>query len=748
MKHPSLISQAVAFTDAYKQHRDSPAAIREAMCLKTQYPTILGDIQAGDLFAGRRRDDTIVLFTSIWWAAFPCWRRGERIEGKQGGYIFDFACVEKYGDTDAKRKILTELCDFWERECSAAKIGALQDEELIRHTGGSKQLMGSNIGFCLALDLDRLVQKGLPGLRQDVAERRAAFAQQGQETAFDDGLLIVLDVVADVCRWYAAQARSLAHESREPSAAGQLTKMADTLDAIAIRPPQTFRDATQLVWLYTVLACWKHPDAWRLDVAVGDLYCRDLDAGVCTEEEAMAELLSLWRLFTENGEPALCRIVVGGVGRRNERNADRFALAAMEATRRHQRVTPQLTLRFHRGQDPALLQRAYAVIGETGVYPMLYNDDVIVPGVAQSFGVPEQEAQLYHPLGCGEYMLATISPSFVDTVWSIPKSLDAVLHNGKTRDGEQIGPETGPLATIESFDALYRAFLAQAAFTTGLAARTYRYICDGYRGDCEFLLGSMLTDDCTSRGQGMLNGGVRYLGACIMGHGFTTAADSLTAIRKVVFEDQRVSLAQLVDAIDRDFDGCEQIRRLLLAAPKFGNDQDAADRMLVQMWGDINRLVREDGARVGFDFLTLSNVNPGGYGCGKQCGATADGRRQGMPFAIGNAPTAGSDTRGLTALFNSLSKISASNGGATTNIKLAREFFTSSASVTPALFGTFFAKGGQQASITTVNRDDLEAALKEPERYTHVLVRLGGWSARFIDLERSVQEEILRRTLY
>lgn len=748
MKQPSLISQAVAFTEAYKQHRDSPAAVREAMCLKAQYPAILGDIQAGDLFAGRRRDDTIALFTSIWWAAFPAWLQGERIEGKQGGYIFDFSCVEKYGDTEEKRRTLTELCAFWKRECSAAKVGARQDEELIRYTGGSQQIMGSNIGFCLALDLDRLVRLGLPGLRQEVTAQRAAAVQQGRETSFADGALIVLDVVADVCRSYAAQARDLARESREPSVAGQLTKMADVLEALAVRPPRTFREATQLVWLYTVLACWKHPDAWRLDVALGDLYCRDLDAGVCTAEEAMAELLSLWRLFTENGEPALCRIVIGGIGRRNERNADRFALAAMEATRRHQRVTPQLTLRFHRGQDPALLQRAYATIGETGVYPMLYNDDVIVPGVAAAFGVPETTAQLYHPLGCGEYMLATVSPSFVDTVWSIPQSLDAALHNGKSSDGQVIGPETGPLADIATFDELYRAFLAQAAFTIGLAARTYKYICEGYRGDCAFLLGSLLTDDCVTRGQGLLNGGVRYLGACIMGHGFTTAADSLTAIRKVVFEDRRVSLAQLADAIDRDFDGCAEIRQLLLAAPKFGNDLDAADRMLAQMWDDINRLVREAGVRTGFDFLTLSNVNPGGYGCGKQCGATADGRRRGMPFAIGNAPTAGFDTHGLTALFNSLAKISAANGGATTNIKIAREFFTSSAEVTPALFATFFAKGGQQASITTVNRDDLAAALKEPAKYPHVLVRLGGWSARFIDLERSVQEEILRRTLY
>ena len=233
-----------------------------------------------------------------------------------------------------------------------------------------------------------------------------------------------------------------------------------------------------------------------------------------------------------------------------------------------------------------------------------------------------------------------------------------------------------------------------------------------------------------------------------MGHGFTNAADGLTAIRHVVYRQKRFTLAQVVAALDANFEGHDVLRKALMDAPKFGNDNDEADRMLVDMWRDINAAARDAGARAGLDFFTVSSVNPGGYGMGQQCGATADGRKCGEPFAIGHAPTAGFDRQGLTAMFNSVAKVDAANGGATTNIKLSRDFFTGARAKVEALFKAYFAKGGLQANVTVVNRGDLEAAMKTPEQYPHVLVRLGGWSARFIDLERSVQEEILRRTLY
>ena len=748
-----LITQAIAFTDAYRAHRGAPVALREAACLRTQFPALLGDIQGDDCFAGRLSRRRIVYVGTIMWAAFPPDSEGRRPEGKQGGYCFDFAAGDKYAVTPAEKAAVAELAAFWSRECGVARVRDEWDADLAAvltarvsaPVGGGLPVSGTSTGFCVAVDLDRLVRRGLPGLLADIEARRQ---EPGGDAGFLEGLRQAMEVVLDVWRHYEAQARRKAAEAGDPEARARFAAMADALAANRERAPASLREAIQLVWLYTQLTNTNHPELWRLDTVLGDAYAGDIDRGVLTEAEALDLVLGLWRLVSENGDAAVCRIVVGGKGRRNPANADRFALVAMEATRRFRRVTPQLTLRFSREQDPALMRRAMEVINETGVYPMLYNDDAVVPGVAAALGVSEAEAERYHPLGCGEYMLAGCSPSLLDSGWSIPKSLEAALRNGRSWTGATLGPASGEAGAFDTFEQLYAAFLAQVRHAAGLAARIYAAICRSLPGDCAFLLASALTDDCVARGRSLLGGGVRYRGACVMGHGFTNAADALTAIREVVYRAKACSLEQVVQALDADFAGHEALRARLLRAPKFGNDHDEADRMLVDMWRDINAAAREAGAREGLDFFTVSSVNPGGYGMGQQCGATADGRRCGEPFAIGHAPTAGFDRRGLTALFNSVAKVDAANGGATTNFKLSRDLFARSPEKTAALFRTFFERGGLQANITVISRGDLEAAMREPAKYTHVLVRLGGWSARFVDLERPVQEEILRRTLY
>jgi len=744
-----MVAQAVAFTKTFQRFLDAPPAIREAMCLQTQYPAILGEIRACDLFAGRRGGNRPVVYVGpIWWCSFAGGKPGARPEGKQGGYCFDFAALDKYTQGEADRAALSELAGFWEEHYTPIKVSQQWDTHLRTYVRGDGQITGGGAGFAVALNLDKLVQRGIPGLMQDVAAQKAVAAPDSEPAAFFEALAIALKVLVDVCQHYRDQALRQADQTTDAKDRQRLQAIADNLSALTQRPPETFAQAIQLVWLYTLLSGWQHPESPRLDVALGDLYAHDIDAKVISEEDAIELIQGMWRLYNENGDAAVCRIVLGGAGRRNEANANRFAMAAMEATRRHRKVTPQLTLRFYQGQDPKLLDKAFAVLGQGVTYPMLYNDDVVVPGVAKALGVPAETAQLYHPLGCGEYMLAHCSPSILTCVWSVPKSIEAVLHNGQSCQGTSIGLATGTLDTLDTFEKFYAAFKQQIAFTADLGARLYQASCQVLPKHVAYLYASLLSDDCVRRGRALLDGGVKYVGACIMGHGFTNAADALTAIRKFVYQEKRLTLTELVAALDADFTGHEATQKLLLSAPKFGNDNNEADQMLVQMWRDMNAATKAAGTRAGLAFLTVSSVNPGGYWAGASCGATADGRHKGQPFAIGHAPTAGQDQAGLTALFNSVAKVDADSGGATTNFKLSPEWFHTAKAQAAAMFKVYFAKGGQQATITVVNRADLEAALKEPEKYPHVLVRLGGWSARFIDLEKTMQLEILRRTQY
>jgi len=695
-----VIAQAVEFTDTYIKYKDAPISIREAMCFKTQYPALLPDIRDGDMYAGRRTENRITYVGSVWWYALPEYTQDNIIEGKQGGYCFDFSAPYTLPQNDEEKQVLDRLHAFWKTESTSVKLYA--DAEI-----------NEGIGFLFANDLVRLVKKGLPGLVSDVTAM--------PESDFRTGLLMVLETVVDVCRFYQKQA--------EEKGFGDIAK---NLSAIIERAPATLAEALQLILLYELLSHEKHYEINRFDVALGDIYAQEIDSGAITQEQAVEQILSFYQMVNDNGETTVCRLIMGGNGRPNSENADRFIEAALKAEQRHKQVIPQVSLRIYDGMNPKLLALAYDTINETYTFPTLYNDDAIPEGVAGAFGISLEDAKNYYPLGCGEYIIANVSPAVLVVAWDIPRTIDEGIR----------------ACRAETFEELYRSVYTQMKRQAEIFARYHRLLIDTNKGQCAFLMASLLTGDCLQRGKPILDGGARYNGACVMGHGFTNAANALTAIKKLVYEDKAYTLDEIMQAVDADFTGCERIRKALLSAPKYGNDDDGADRMVSRIWRDISNAAKKAGKENGLDFHTVSSVNPGGYHIGVAMGATADGRHKGVPYAIGNAPMAGSDKSGLTALMNSIIKTDPVNGGTVTNFKMSREFFTKEREKFEALFSAYWADGGLQANITVVNKGDLEAAMKEPERFPHLLVRLGGWTARFIDLQPHIQKEILTRTLY
>jgi len=487
-----------------------------------------------------------------------------------------------------------------------------------------------------------------------------------------------------------------------------------------------------LVWLFELLSHERHVELFQLDVALGDIYASDIDNGVLTEEQAVDYIRAFYEMVNENGDVTVCRLVMGGKGRRNAENADRFIKAALMAEQRHRRVTPQVTIRLYEGMDPDVLKLAYDTINITGTLPLLYNDDAILPGVAEAFDVSLKEAESYYPVGCGEFALAPNSACLLITNWNVPMTLDEGMR----------------ACTGESFEELYESFLSFVKIRANELAHYVRLVIDTHNKHNAFLMASLLINDCIKRNKPALSGGARYTGVSIMGHGYTNAADALTAIKKVVFTDKKYTYDEVIKALDANFAGYEDIRKALQEAPKYGNDIDEADNMLTRLWGDMSSETKKAGKNSGLDFHTMASANPGGYFMGIISGATADGRLKETPYAVCNAPAAGNDKNGVTAMMNSIMKTPPANGGSVMNMKFSREFFTGERKKFEALFAAYWAGGGQQANIAIVNKGELEDAMKNPENYPNLLVRLGGWTARFIDLEKYIQEEILTRTLY
>jgi pyruvate-formate lyase len=695
-----VIAQAVKFTDTYKKYADAPVPIREAMCLQAQYPELLPPIKSGDLYAGGRAVQRIVNFNSIHWNGMPECTPENIVFGKHGGYCFDFSALYTMEMTDEERAVMEELTAFWRREATIIKIH-------------EKAELKESVGFLCPHDLDALVTKGLPGITADVTAM--------EEGDFRTGLLLALETVRVVFHYYIQQA-----EEQERA------DIAANLSALLQHAPATLAQALQLILFFELLTHERHYEINRLDVAVGDIYKKEQENETLTEAQAVEQIRAFYQNINENGEAAVCRLVMGGKGRRNAENADAFIVAALKAAQLHRKTTPQVTVRIFEGMNPEILSLSYDTVNITGTFPMLFNDDNIIPGVAQAYGVSLEAACDYYPCGCGEIVLTPHSPAILCVSWDIPRLADEAIRGAKS----------------ETFDELYRAVITKMEREAITKARYHRQIIDTHNAHCAFLMTSLFLNDCIRKGKPPLNGGARYNGAVTMGHGFTNAADALTAIKKLVYDEKALTLDEILEAQDVNFEGREAIRKALTAAPKYGNDHEGADEMTANLWRDISLAAKKAGEAEGFSFFTVSSVNPGGYDFGKKMDATADGRLRGQPYAIGNAPTAGMDKNGLTALMNSVLTTEPANGGTMTNFKVSREFFTKDRDKFEALFAAYWENGGLQANITIVSKGELEAALKEPHKYPHLMVRLGGWTARFIDLERSIQEDIIKRTMY
>lgn len=734
------------FTETYCRYRDAHVAVREAMCLRAQYPEIFCPIEDGDLLAGRIRPRLVGFSPDEWGScAFGYYHLPQAVRDALARYPLD---------AEMRRRVEWML-DFWERESTAAKLRAAYPEVMAQYLPSDDWMNTHGIAFPLYrltggnVDYEKLMRLGLPGLSAEVKARRDHALAEGGDAALFDGLLTALDVLGDVCRHYEQEARSLCDTIPDERRREDLQRMADALAQLVVAPPQSFREALQLFWLYALTGDIRNHG--RMDVYLGDFLAHDLDTGVLSENEALRLLKSLWQLMADRETRVHNRVILGGVGRPNEAAADRYALLAMEATRTVCEAEPQLSLRFYDGMNPALMQKALMVLGEGRTFPILYNDDVNVPAVMAAFNFSRAEAEQYVPFGCGEYILEHRSFGTPSGVINLQKALEVTLHNGiDPMTGQPMGLALGRFQDFETFDDLWAAYTQQVEHYVRILAdqEALAYAVAGR--EAAFLYLSLLYDDCLERGKALLDGGVRYLGGTLETYGNTNTADSLTAIKELVYDRKLLTADQMLAALNTDFEGHASAHRLMRNTPKYGNDDDRADAMLLKVHEHVCRITRNQRQRTPLhSYLVVIINNSANTLLGHWTAASADGRRAGTPLNNGNAPSSGNDRKGITALLNSLVKPSpALHAGAVQNMKFSRSLFTTHRAALDALLGTYFEQGGAQAMITVVNRQDLKRAMQAPEQYRHLFVRVGGFSARFVDLPRDVQWEILNRTLY
>ncbi|MBO7703468.1 MAG: pyruvate formate lyase family protein [Solobacterium sp.] len=723
------------YTRVHRENSDKGKEFRELNCLRVLFPTLFRHLEPQDLIAGRL-DFLPIGFGSV-----------TSIGGV--GHYCVFHELRAFGERfedPAKQERVKALYDYWQ-EHDVKSIycqDVLNDTTTGRFIDCRYPFMATARLSGMMLDYQKLIRLGVKGLIDELKEagqndfiRASIGAMELFRTVIQREIELTEEAMADA----------------DADRMKELCLIKEDLFYLMDHKPSTFHQALQLFWLYALCAgCINYG---RLDTVLGPFLKRDLENGTLSRREAVRIVRSLWTLIENRRTTVNGRIIVGGQGREDPEAGDLFARICLEVARTTRYVEPQFTLRFDHTTPKDILDLAYECLSSGATYPTLYNDDVEVPAVEWGMRIPRKEAEQYVPVCCTEFVIQGKSVGTPNTLLNLLKILQLALNEGyDPMDGVyKAGPvKVRPLdsfATFEEFFDQYKELL-DYYFDLSVDAQAYSY--EVMNREVSFLFTSILMDDCIARGKALLDGGVEILGGTNETYGNINTSDALYAIRKLVFEEKKYTLKELNEAALHNFEGREYalIQKDLLAQDKYGNDIEEADDLANELYEYVAKGIRDRGIRkgLGYYLIVISN-NQTNTDWGLQTDASLDGRKKGVYMNPANNPVGGAAKNGPTACMNSLARFDAKyHAGSVQNMKFTPRMMKEDEAKVRAMWRTYFRKGGCQLMVTCVDPGELEDAMIHPEAHQDLIVRVAGYSAVFVNLDRNVQEELLSRELY
>lgn len=713
---------------------------REVRCLNVLYPTLFRRPEAEDLLLGRL--DALPI-------GFGC------VTSVGGvGHYCNFGKLQQLRDilpTQQLRARIDRLETFWHEHDTRSIYfrQTLTENTLGKFVDVNYPAIATARLSGMYLDYPQLIDLGIDGLRERILQQFPLNTNQ-DSSSLQQAFLDVLVLLQQVIDRHIELANEEAKKASSSTRCEHMCMLAKELAIIRHRKPETFVQGIQLSWLYSL--CAGVVNYGRMDDYLSKLLVEDLTVGRLTERQAIDYIRSHYRLIEARKTTVNGRVIIGGKGRMHPQHADVYCRLAIQAVAENRDTEPQFTLRIYQGMNDSIYQQALEVIGSGLTYPILYNDDVNIPAVMNVMRVSESEAQQYVPFGCGEFVLAGRSVGTPNTCINVLKILNIALSGGTDFwDGKNKGGGV-PLKLpheIKQFSDVLENYKRLLDYYINLCAKAQAVSYKVMNEEVGFLFTSLLTADCVQRGKALLDGGVRYLGGTNETYGNINAADSLAAIKKVIFDERRYSYETLIEALRTDFAGHDALKHALISAPKFGNDDDYVDQLAVEMHRYVCDGVRLSAKNVGLDsYLVVIINNQVNTEWGRATSASADGRHCSVYMSNANNPQSGADKNGPTAMLNSLLKLEAKyHAGSVQNIKFSKNLFKSRPMMIRAMLDSWFERGGPQLMVSVVGKGELEEAYNHPEKYPNLIVRVGGFSARFVNLDRDVQLEILNRTL-
>ena len=519
-------------------------------------------------------------------------------------------------------------------------------------------------------------------------------------------------------------------------------------------PAESFYEAVQSFYMEYIAVMRENPGGGnspgRLDYYLWPYLERDIKNGKCTLEDARELIDELFIRINEriwNMDGWVETIVVGGCHPNGASAVNPLSYIMVNSSKELEMIHPAVYVRIPEmcGEEWLDFCADYLVTGKNRAQ-LLYDKNIM--DALEKNGVPTADAADYYCGGCMEIGVQGKTNDYLFNAWhNIPKIVEFSLTGGLSlSDGRVLSSFGSPdLTAWSSFEDFYAEHISKVRRILNMFFRAQDlYSENAQRAYPRYLLSSMV-DDCLTRGRSIHEGGVRYADYGSLPIGLADAADSLFAVKKAVFEDGICSADELLSALNADFEGYEELRRRLLSIPKYGQNNSEADGFARRYFSDISDIYTSfvtrwggKGKMIVFTFLWSAEA-------GRELGATPSGKLAGQPVAHGVTPHSSSMTEGITSAINSCTALDFTkfNGGASAMWDLAPEFATPE--IEKALFTAFFKNGGQIFQGNTTDVGELMAAQSDPEAHRELMVRVGGFSARFVYLEKQVQDEIIGR---
>jgi pyruvate formate-lyase/glycerol dehydratase family glycyl radical enzyme len=654
--------------------------------------------------------------------------------------------------------ILSEMTPEWHEAYEAGIFTEFMEQRSPGHT---------------VLD-DKIYRKGMLDFIDDIDAALAALDFLNDTDAYDKqeqlkAMRITAQALITFGQRHAAEARRLALETDGSQRKAELEKIAEICEHVPAHKPRTFREALQYYWFVhlgvtTELNPWDAFNPGRLDQHLYLFYKQEVDAGTLTCDQAKELLHCFWIKF--NNQPAppkvgvtaaesgtytdFAQINTGGVKSDGSDAVNEVTYLLLDVIEEMRLLQPSSSVQLSKKNPDRFMKRAARIIRTGFGQPSIFNTDVIVQEMIRQ-GKSVEDARNGGTSGCVETGAFGKENYCLTGYFNLPKVLEITLHNGTDpRTGRQLGVRTGDPSTLRSFSGLFRAFVIQLNHFINIKIRGNHIIERLYATYLPVPFLSLLIDDCIANGKDYHAGGARYNTNYVQGVGLGSITDSLSAVKYHVFDQQNLTMPELLDALKADFRGHQPVRMLLLnRTPRYGNDDDYADDIMRQVFEAYFAAIDgRSNTKGGTYRINLLPTTVHVY-FGSVIGAMPDGRYAGKPLSEGISPVQGADRKGPTAVLKSAAKMDHTRtGGTLLNQKFTPQLLKDETGLDKMvqLVRTYFKLDGHHIQFNVVDAETLRQAQANPEEYRDLIVRVAGYSDYFCDLSEALQEEIIART--